>query len=371
MSAYQALSLIAGLVALSGFDAQTGMVRAREVNQPASTSTHAMVASPCSAVTWTSGVSYAFGTIVKYPPNSSYYKAVNVDVNGTDATIPTISTWYWEQTTCKESGWTNKIIGGYYPNWKNSPLRLIDLNPNYNLIYLFAAQPVGGSPGTTGAVFWTLPGNGREAATNLVADINYARTIQGRKIILSVGGAGNGMDFPNRAKSQNFVDSIVAISDQLGGIDGIDWDTFEGSQAPDTSEMIWISLQLKERFPGFIVSAAPAPWSPIDKNFCQAMVEAGAMDYAAPQYYDGPNLADPAYVISNVSQWVSSLGASHVVVGFGIDNLPNYMSAVQAVNTWKQIETNIPDIRGAYDWETGTDESQNWPFAAGVGPLVK
>ena len=86
---------------------------------------------------------------------------------------------------------------------------------------------------------------------------------------------------------------------------------------PDTSEMIWISLQLKARFPGFIISAPPAPWNSVDKAFCQAMVQAGAMDYAAPQYYDGPGLAVPSYVVGNVQEWVNLLGASHVVVGFG------------------------------------------------------
>lgn len=57
--------------------------------------------------------------------------------------------------------------------------------------------------------------------TNIKADIAFARQSQGRKIILSVGGAGNGMSFPNRTKSQTFVDSIVTIYNQLGGFDGL------------------------------------------------------------------------------------------------------------------------------------------------------
>lgn len=179
------------------------------------------------------------------------------------------------------------------------------------------------------------------------------------------------MSFPNRAKSQNFVDSIVAATAQLGGVDGLDWDTFEGDQAPDTNEMIWISLELKGVFPGFIISAAPAPWKSLDVDFCQAMARAGALDYAAPQYYDGPGLADPSYVVSNVMGWVSLLGADHVVVGFGIDKLSNYMSQAQAVSTWDQVKANHPSIRGAFDWEIGTDEAQGWPFAIGVGPLIQ
>lgn len=333
------------------------------------------VANACNAVTWTPGVNYPLGTVVKYTANGGYYKVVQATSNGSDGTDPTISTWYWAPTTCGtppvDGGLPAKVVAGYYPNWKPSPLRIRDLNANYNVIYLFAATPVGGSPGTTGAVTWTAPGDGRGAASNLKADIQYARTTQGRKIMLSVGGAGNGMSFPNRTRSQNFVQSVVAIHTQLGGIDGLDWNTFEADQAPDTAEMIWISLELKRLFPGFIVSAPPAPWKAIDKTFCKQMVDAGAIDYCAPQYYDGPDLANPDYVVNNVKEWVALLGARRVVVGFGINRLTNYMTPAQAVDTWKRVKANHPEIRGGFDWETSTDEEQGWPFANGVGSLIK
>lgn len=329
----------------------------------------AAAATSCNAVVWTGGINYPLGTVVLYQPNGLYYKVVQVAGNGSDGTNPTISTWYWAQTSCSVIS-AKKIVGGYYPNWTPSPPRIRDVNAHYNLIYLFAATPVGGAPGTTGAVTWTPPGDGRGAATNLKADIQYARSTQGRKIILSVGGAGNGMSFPNRVKSQTFVNSIVAIYRELGGIDGMDWNTFEASQTPDTSEMIWISLELKRLFPGFIISAPPAPWNAIDKEFCRAMVAAGALDYAAPQYYDGPGLNQPSYVVNNVKEWVSLLGANHVVVGFGINNATNYMSKDQALTIWKQVKVNHPNIRGGFDWQINTDEQQGWPFANGVAPLI-
>ena len=264
-----------------------------------------------------------------------------------------------------------KVVAGYYPNWTESPARIKDVDSHYNVIYLFAAQPVGGAPGTTGAVNWTAPGNGRGAATNLNADIQYARSTQGRKILLSIGGAGNGMSFPTRTKSQAFVDSVDSWYQKLGAIDGIDWNTFEGNQAPDTTEMIWISLELKKHHPGFIITAPPAPWNSVDKTFCAAMVKAGALDYAAPQYYDGPNLATQTYMETSVAEWVKLLGASHVVVGFGIWDQPNYMSIADAVKTWKALEATTPTLRGAFDWQIHTDESQGWPFAKQLGPLVQ
>ncbi|WP_281279776.1 carbohydrate-binding protein [Chitiniphilus eburneus] len=341
----------------------------------------------CSYVVWQSGVNYPLGTVVQY--NGAYYRVKAVGANGSDATIPTISTYYWEPIGCSGgpsptptptqqptptptpgTGLPAKVLGGYWPYWPGSQIRIRDVHPNYNLIYLFAATPVGGPPGTTGAVVWNTPGDGRGAATNLKADIAYARTVQGRKIILSVGGAGNGMSFPTREKSQNFVNSIAAIYTQLGGFDGLDWNTFEADQQPDTSEMIWISLELKRRYPNFIISSPPAPWNARDKTFCRDMVIANAIDYCAPQYYDGPNLAEPSYVVNNVGEWVALLGASHVVVGFGINDATNYMRIDQAVSTWNQIKSAYPTIRGAFDWQIGTDEVQGWPFAIQMKPIV-
>ncbi|AUX29875.1 uncharacterized protein SOCE836_019680 [Sorangium cellulosum] len=326
------------------------------------------------APAWQEGQWYDEGAIVIYE-GQAY-----IAEHGNPGYIPTVSTYFWEPyagcTVTPDpipgAGGTlpEKVVAGYYPNWTPSPIRIRDINSQYNVIYLFAALPVGGSPGTTGAVTWTPPGDGRGAATNLNADIQYARTTQGRKILLTVGGAGNGMSFPTREKSEAFVDSVVDIYNSLGGFDGIDWNTFEANQAPDTSEMIWISLELKRRFPGFIITAPPAPWKDVDKTFCEAMVKAGAMDYAAPQYYDGPDLDQQEYIVDSVNEWVSRLGARHVVVGFGISDETNYMSIDEAIPTWNELESNHPTLRGAFDWQIHLDESYGWPFADGIGPLV-
>jgi hypothetical protein len=262
-------------------------------------------------------------------------------------------------------------VGGYYPNWTPSPPRIRDVDPHYNLIYLFSAVPVGGAPGTTGAVTWTPPGDGAGAATHLNEDIQYARTMQGRKILLTVGGAGNGMSFPTRQKSQTFLDSVTALVQSFGGLDGLDWNTFEGSQAPDTGEMIWISQQLKAKFPGFLITAPPAPWNGVDQTFCQAMVNAGALDYAAPQYYDGDNLNTVAYAVPNVDTWVSLVGAEHLVVGFGIWNMSKYWSLADASSAWSQMIASHPTLLGAFDWDIPIDIDQGSPFATQLAPLVQ
>ncbi|WP_437910507.1 hypothetical protein WME95_22500 [Sorangium sp. So ce327] len=329
----------------------------------------------CSYPQWQKDQPYVAGDIVNYEGSAYIAKYDNPGY------IPTVSTYFWEPYSCGGSpgddgrprtarGLPAKVVAGYYPNWTDAPVRIRDINSNYNVIYLFAAKPFGGSPGTTGAVYWEPPGDGKGAATNLKDDIEYARTTQDRRIILTVGGEKNGMSFPTRAKSEKFVNSVIGIYDSLGGFDGLDWNTFEADQAPDTSEMIWISQELKRRIPGFVITAPPAPWNSRDKTFCKEMVDAGAMDYAAPQYYDGPDLAEQSYIVNSVNEWVSLLGPTHVVVGFGLADRQYYMSIDEAIPTWNQVESNHPALRGVFDWEIHVDESKGWQFANGVGPLV-
>lgn len=66
----------------------------------------------CNAVTWNRGVNYGLGTVALFPPNGQYYKVVNVGANGSDATDPTISTWYWQPTSCAGGGGGNGGNGG-------------------------------------------------------------------------------------------------------------------------------------------------------------------------------------------------------------------------------------------------------------------
>ena len=102
------------------------------------------------------------------------------------------------------------------------------------------------------------------------------------------------------------------------------------------------------------------------------MSGAGALDYAAPQYYDGPDLADPAYITRSVDEWVALLGAGRVVVGFGVDRgAPNYSTTSQIVSTWSSVAARHPGIRGAFIWSVGTDEQNGWGYASRVAPLVR
>ena len=64
---------------------------------------------------------------------------------------------------------------------------------------------------------------------------------------------------------------------------------------------------------------------------------ASPLDYCAPQYYDGPNLATQSYIVPSVDTWSTLLGAHSLVVGFGIANATNYMTVSQVESTWQAV----------------------------------
>ena len=335
------------------------------------------VGTPCNAPTWTPGVSYRLGDVVLYPANDRLYKVVNVTAGGTDATDPTISTWYWQPTTCEvppgpnpPTGSSGKVVGTYYATFAGSVPRLKDIDPNYNLVYLFAATQAGGEP--AGTLRFAAPPDGNGAWTNWAADLQVARSVQKRKMILSVGGANAGIRFTDRNVSTNFVNSVVRLYNDWGGFDGLDFNTFEADFNPNTPEMIWIAKELKRRYPGFLITAPPAPWNPRDQRFCKEMLDAGALDYCAPQYYDGPDLNRPAYLLENITLWMDLLGPSKVVVGFGVNNeLNNYWTVGSAVDTFRELEARYPEVRGVFDWRLDWDARDGYPFARQLGPLVR
>jgi hypothetical protein len=259
----------------------------------------------------------------------------------------------------------SKVAAVYWTRW-NSGIRLTQVPSSYNTLLLFASA----KSGSEGNVQWGL---------DVSADIKTCRA-RGQRIVMSCGGAGNGINFASRTESTRFVDAIVRINSELGGtltnpvIDGVDFNTFEADATPNATEYLWIAYELRRRFgSGFGITSPPAPWSDRDKQFCRAMINGGAMDYAAPQYYDGPGLSDPNYIVSNVEEWIRDVAggdAKKIVVGFGMENLPNYSTIEQIKSAWNQIESKHPDIRGAFLWQHKTDSDRGWAFANQVIPLI-
>jgi chitinase len=204
---------------------------------------------------------------------------------------------------------------------------------------------------------------------------------KGKLVILSCGGAGGGIRFSSRDRSAAFVESIQRFNVEAGGtasapvIDGVDYNTFEADAAPNLPEYIWISQQLRRHFgPDLVISSPPAPWSERDKAFCRQMLAAGAMSYAAPQFYGGRDLEAPDYIVRTTDEWIREVAggdASKIVVGFGLNpGVRNYSTPTQVEQAWNRIVSAHPTIRGAFLWQDHTDRASNWalPPVSGRGP---
>ncbi|CAA9557325.1 MAG: CBM32, partial [uncultured Truepera sp.] len=304
------------------------------------------------------------------------YGGASKTLTGDTASLPDFN----DQASSFKLGKTGdgKVVGTYYATFAGSVPRLKDIDPNYNLIYLFAATQAGREP--TGTLTFAAPPDGNGAWTNWAADMQAVRK-QGRKVILSAGGANQAIRFTDRGDSafagrrgnpvplyagaaRSPVRHVVFVAKENRTYDEMDFNTFEADADPNTPELIWVAKELKRRYPGFLITAPPAPWSRRDQKFCKDMLDAGALDYCAPQYYDGPDLSSPAYLLENITLWMDLLGPQHVVVGFGVNNeLNNYWAVGSAVDTFKKLEARYPNVRGVFDWRLDWDARDGYPFA--------
>ncbi len=256
------------------------------------------------------------------------------------------------------------VVAGYWPYWSGPPLREVDRG--YNTLFLFHAEPVGGPPGATGAVRWRGPRDHRFAAD--LADWRAA----GGRALLTVGGERAQLILDSRSKSEAFLDSIRRIHRDLGGFDGLDWNNYEDLDEPPTAEMIWTSLALKREYgPDFCITTPPAPQSETDMVHCRAMLDAGALDLVAPQFYGGPGLDQPRFIRDSVRAWAGNLrDASVLAIGLRVGAGAGHLGPDQAVSAWEQAVGAAPDLRGAFNWHVSADALAGWAFARVLGPRL-
>ena len=161
---------------------------------------------------------------------------------------------------------TGKVIVGYWHNFDNGStnIRLRDISPKYNVIQVAFAEPSGGA--ATGNMTFA-PYNATTA--DFKADIAYLKS-QGKKVLISIGGANGTIHLDNATAKATFVSSMQSIIDTYG-FDGLDLD-LEGSslsldggdtdfRSPTTAKIINLidgTRQLINRYgSGFMLTMAP------------------------------------------------------------------------------------------------------------------
>jgi chitinase len=178
---------------------------------------------------------------------------------------------------------------------------------------------------------------------------------RGQRVILTLGGSGAGYCYTNRTQSNNAVASLQDIIAALGGVDGIDFNNYEqrlmlSNQSAFTTEMTYIGQQLKSIYGSdFILSTPAATTYPEDKQFCAAMISAGALDYAAPQFYDWSAFSDPGFISGIIDDWVDAIGANHLAMGLGA-SYSNGTTLTESIREWNASKAAHPDLLGMFGW---------------------
>lgn len=115
-----------------------------------------------------------------------------------------------------------KIIVGYWHNFDNGSgnIRLRDISPDFDVINVSFAEPTNGPQGGT---IGFAPYNATDA--EFISDIQYLQS-QGKKVIISIGGANGQVQLASTAARNAFVSSMKAIITKYG-FNGLDID-FEG-----------------------------------------------------------------------------------------------------------------------------------------------
>jgi chitinase len=163
-------------------------------------------------------------------------------------------------------GVPGRTFVGYWHNFENGSgfIRLRDVSRDFDVINLSFAESAPGSR----SLIQFVP-DVRTSTAEIQADVAQLKS-EGKKVLLSIGGANTTVELNSEADKQNFINSVASIVTQYG-LNGIDVD-FEGSSlsldagdvdfrnptTPKVINLISALRTLKTRFGNdFILSMAP------------------------------------------------------------------------------------------------------------------
>lgn len=134
------------------------------------------------------------------------------------------------QNPPNSSGLPAHTLTGYWQNFTNGakPLRLTDINANYDLIAVAFANA---DPANEGGVTFSVDPDlsralGGYSDTQFISDITSLHQ-QGKKVILSVGGQNGSISVASDTAATNFATSVHSLMKKYG-FDGVDIDLENG-----------------------------------------------------------------------------------------------------------------------------------------------
>lgn len=263
-------------------------------------------------------------------------------------------------------GVPSKVVGVYFTGWSLSagedPMNIRDVTQDANVIFLFTLVPDAGEVGT-----WQWPWTNWPSQ----ADVQFVRA-RGQKVVLTLGGSGYSFKFDSRAKTQATLDAIRAQIANFGPLDGINLNTFEGSEpvnGVDTpraalsnpDEIAWLMQQLRAEYGGgFALVIPPAP-AAADLQLATALANNGALTFAAPQFYDWDHYKLPGVIHDYMRDWVNAIGQERSVIGLSAnynsghfaatdDQMTQSPTLTESEREWDAVVTDFPNVAGVVAW---------------------
>ena len=269
-----------------------------------------------------------------------------------------------------------RVVGGYWMKWQESDsIRLADVDPRYNVVYLAFAQ---GREGT-GALHFDQTAQPDEQFEQDV------RTVRGRgqRLILSIGGEAGYVDMSTPQRRQEMVDSLIRIHREEVPFDGIDWDV--ETSAVDVEAAYEVTRELKDRLgPDLAVTLAPPGPSRNDyKDLARRLGD--DLSYIGIQYYEYPTQTEQERIGGarhHTQELIEEYGipADKIVIGMMVvdedtgqyapGGVSRFWTVQSSQEGWKQIQENFPELRGVYLWEVSGDARLGGAWVANVAPQV-
>jgi chitinase len=388
-----------------------------------------LLTGPCAGLPdWGEGQSYAQGALVQYGGHAYKCIQAHTAITGwTPAAVPAL----WQETSdcggsnggstssssggsqggctggMPDSGGGNgngngngngggplkgHVLTGYWQNFNNGAtvLTLAQVPQAYNLIAVAFADADPGHPG--GITFTLDPGLGGYTADQFKADIQTLH-VQGRKVILSVGGQNGTISVGDDSSAGNFANSVHSAMQEYG-FDGVDIDLENGINPTAMGSALHKLAGLAGQ--NLIVTLAPQT---IDMQstgsgyFQLALAIKDILTIANMQYYNSGSMlgADQKVYSQGSVDFLTALAAIQLQgglrpdqVGLGLPASPQgagsgYVSpsVVNAALDCLASGTNCgsfkpgqtyPGIRGAMDWSINWDASNGYSFANTIAP---
>ncbi|HLY26633.1 MAG TPA: chitinase [Aggregatilineales bacterium] len=284
------------------------------------------------------------------------------------------------------------VLTGYWQDFVNTalPLRLRDVPTSYGLV----AVAFAGTGASTGSITFGIDAKLSSALsgysiTDFANDVQLLHS-QGRKVILSVGGAAGNVTIASASAASNFATSAYALMTQYG-FDGVDIDLENGINVTYLTSALQQLSSLSG--PSLVITMAPqtvdvqpgGAYLQVAINIKSILTIVNTQYYNSGSMYGCNNvLYQPATedFITGQACILLQNGLRPDQVGLGLPASPSaagkgYVSPSVVNNALDCLETGqncasfhpsttyVP-MRGAMDWSINWDASNNYQFATNV-----